>query len=112
MTATKSKVVKHVSQEAENFIKGLYVVQESNTARKTDCSKSNMSRYFVTVFFKYCNKILFTRKNLSLFEQGTMSHIIVTMKIDNEQITSVRKAGLTIYESLLLGTQKSVRCLY
>ena len=41
-----------------------------------------------------------------------MSHIIVTMKIDNEQITSVRKAGLTIYESLLLGTQKSVRCLY
>ena len=37
-----------------------------------------MSRYFVTVlfFFQYCNKILFTRKNLSLFEQGTMSTVI------------------------------------
>ena len=51
MTATKTKEVKRVKQEAENFIKGLYVVQESNTGRKTDCSKSNMSRYFVTVFF-------------------------------------------------------------
>ena len=26
-----------------------HVVQESNTGRKTDCSKSNISRYFVTV---------------------------------------------------------------
>ena len=51
MTATKTKEVKRVKQEAENFIKGLYVVQESNTRRKTDCSKSNTSRYFVTVFF-------------------------------------------------------------
>ena len=64
-------------QGAEKFIKGLYVVQESNTARKRDCSKSNMSRYFVTVFFSTVIKFLiFTRKNLSLFEQGTMSTII------------------------------------
>ena len=47
----KAKEVKRVSQGAENFIKGPYVVQESNTGRKADCSKSNMSRYFVTVFF-------------------------------------------------------------
>ena len=40
-----------MNKEAENFIKRLYVVQESNTGRKTDCSKSNMSRYFGTVFF-------------------------------------------------------------
>ena len=39
-------------------------------------------------------------------------HIIMTMKIDSLQITSVRKAGLTIYETLWLGTQKSVRCPY
>ena len=44
MTATKS-------QGSETLLTGgrkLYVVQESNTGRKTDCSKSNMSRYFVT----------------------------------------------------------------
>ena len=70
-------LLKRVLQGAEKFIKGLYVVQESNTGRKRDCSKSNMSGYFVTVFFfKYCNKILFTGKNLSSFEQGTMSTII------------------------------------
>ena len=50
MTATKTKEVKRVKQEAENFIKGLYVVQESNTGKKRDCSKSNVSLYFVTVF--------------------------------------------------------------
>ena len=47
MTGTKS-------QGNEMCVTGgrkLYVVQESNTGRKTDCSKSNMSRYFVTVFF-------------------------------------------------------------
>ena len=47
MTGTKS-------QGSETCVTGgrkLYVVQESNTGRKTDCSKSNMSRYFVTVFF-------------------------------------------------------------
>ena len=73
----KAKEVKRVLQGAEKFIKGLYVVQESNTGRKRDCSKSNMSGYFVTVFFfTYCNKILFTGKNLSLFKQGTMSTVI------------------------------------
>ena len=70
-----------MKQEAENFIEGLYKQQESNTGRKTDrlkdCSKSNLSRYFVTVlFFQYGKKQLFTRKNLSLFEQGAMSTII------------------------------------
>ena len=39
-------------------------------------------------------------------------HIILTMKIDSVQITSVRKAGLTIYASLVLEAQKSVRCPY
>ena len=42
------------SQGSEKCVTGgrkLYVVQESNSGRKTDCSKSNMSRYFVTVFF-------------------------------------------------------------
>ena len=48
--------MKRVKQEAENFIEGLYEEQESNTGRKTDCSKSNMSRYFVTVFFSTENE--------------------------------------------------------
>ena len=39
------------NRRQKQFRKGLYVVQESNTGRKIDCSKSNMSRYFVTVFF-------------------------------------------------------------
>ena len=40
--------------------------------------------------------------------------MIVTIKIDSVKVTSVRKAGLTIYDhdSCLLGTQKSVRCPY
>ena len=38
--------------------------------------------------------------------------MIVRMKIDSAQITSVRKAGLTIYGNLSFGTQKSVRCPY
>ena len=40
-----------------------YVVQESNTRRKL-------------LFFQYRNEILFTRKNLSLFEQGTIGPFI------------------------------------
>ena len=36
----------------------------------------------------------------------------ITMKIDTAQLTSVRKAGLTMYESLSLGTQKRARCPY
>ena len=50
-------------QGEEKFIKGLYIVQESNTGRKRDCSKSNMSRYFVTVFcflgtvIKFCSPV-------------------------------------------------------
>ena len=38
--------------------------------------------------------------------------MIVTIKIDSVKVTSVRKAGLTIYDhdSCRLGTQKSVRC--
>ena len=36
----------------------------------------------------------------------------MTMEIDSAQITSVRKAELTMYESLSLWTQKSVRCPY
>ena len=58
---------------------------------------------------------MLTRRNLSLFEQGTMPTIstsIVTMKIGSAQITSVRKAGLTMYESLSLRTQQSVCCPY
>ena len=34
------------------------------------------------------------------------------MKVDSAQISSVRKAGLAIYESLWRGTQLSVRCPY
>ena len=61
----------------KTFNKRLNVEQESNTGGKKDCSKSNVSRYLVTVFFfTYCNKILFTSKNLSLFKQGTMSTVI------------------------------------
>ena len=61
-----------------------------------------------------CNKILFTRKNVIIWTGHNVYnyHIIVTMKIDSVQITSVRKAGLTIYESMWLGTQESVRCPY
>ena len=38
--------------------------------------------------------------------------MIVTIKIDSVKVTSVRKAGLMIYDhdSCRLGTQKSVRC--
>ena len=34
---------------------------------------------------------------------------MVTVKIDSAQINGVRKAGLTVYESVSLGTQRSVR---
>ena len=34
------------------------------------------------------------------------------LKIDSTQVKSVRKAGLTMYASLSLGTQRSVRCPY
>ena len=34
---------------------------------------------------------------------------MVTVKIDNAQINGVRKAGLTVYECVSLGTQRSVR---
>ena len=53
------------------------MVQESNTGRKTGYSKSNMSRYFVTVFF-FSTVIKFYSpvKKRPLFEQGTMSTII------------------------------------
>ena len=46
----------------------------------------------------------------SLVESAIIT--ILTMKIDSVQITSVRKAGLTIYASLVLEAQKSVRCPY
>ena len=36
----------------------------------------------------------------------------MAVAIDSVQINSVRKAGLTMYKSLSLGTQKSVRCPY
>ena len=36
---------------------------------------------------------------------------IVSMTINSVQVNSVRKAGLTIYESLSLGTRKGVRCM-
>ena len=70
-----------------------------------------MSRYLAADF---SNKIILTQRNLSLFEQGAMSRfgIIVTMEIDSAQIASVHKAGLTMYESLSLRTQKSVCCPY
>ena len=44
-----------MQQEAENFIKGLYVVQESNTGRKTDCSKSNM--FFFSTVIKFYSPV-------------------------------------------------------
>ena len=34
---------------------------------------------------------------------------MATVKIDSAQINGVRKAGLTVYESVSLGTQRSVR---
>ena len=34
------------------------------------------------------------------------------MKIDSAQINSVRKVELTVYKSLSLGTQRSIRCPY
>ena len=88
MTGTKS-------QGNETCVTGgrkLYSTR-ANTGRKTDCSKSNMSRYFVTVFF-FSTVIKFSSYNVYNY------HIIVIMKIDSMQITSVRKEGLTIYESL------------
>ena len=58
MTATKS-------QGSETCVTGgrkLYVVQESNTERKIKICHAALLLFFV----QYCNKILFTRKNLSL----------------------------------------------
>ena len=65
-----------MQHEAENFIKGLYVVQESNTGRKTDCSKSSCHATLLLLFFSTVRKINSPVKNLSLFEQGTMSTVI------------------------------------
>ena len=50
-TARSKQTTSMCNRRQKTFSKGLHVVQESNTGRKTDCSKSNMSRYFVTVFF-------------------------------------------------------------
>ena len=44
-------------QGAEKFIKGLYVVQESNTGRKTDCSKSSCHATLLLLFFSTVRKI-------------------------------------------------------
>ena len=41
-----------------------------------------------------------------------LDKIFERLKIDSAQTNLVRKAGLTMPESLLLGTQKSVRCPY
>ena len=52
---------------------------------------------------------------MSLFDRGYTVlnwHIIMTVTIDSVQKNSVLKAGLRMYKSLLLGTQKSVRCPY
>ena len=53
------------SQGNETCVTGgrkLYVVQESNTERKIKICHAALLLFFV----QYCNKILFTRKNLSL----------------------------------------------
>ena len=59
-TVTETK-----SQGNETCVTGgrkLYVVQESNTERKIKICHAALLLFFV----QYCNKILFTRKNLSL----------------------------------------------
>ena len=73
-----------------------------------------MSRYFVTVFFSTVIKFYSPVKICHYLNRVQCLQLsrIVTMIIGSVQITSVRKAGLTIYESLWLGTQKSVRCRY
>ena len=49
-------------------------IQGSNSRRKADLSKPNMSRYFAAVFFTV-KKIVLTHRNLSLFEQRSISTI-------------------------------------
>ena len=46
VTATKSQGSETWETGSENFIEGLYKEQESNTGRKTDCSKSNLLLFF------------------------------------------------------------------
>ena len=85
-TAKKNKKVKlwcrHNRQKT--------TVQGSNTERKTD--RSNMSRHFVRSF---SSKIILTRINLSLFEQGTLC-LQVAHSCDNEN----RENGQCVYNHM------------
>ena len=47
-----------------------------------------------------------------LLEELNIRQTLRKLKIDSTQIKSFRKVGLTMYESLSLGTQRSVRCPY
>ena len=86
-------------------------LQGSNTGRKTNRS----------MLPSFSSKIVLTRRNISLFEQGTLclqlAHNYDNENTENRQcaynhMQPVRKAGLTMTKVLSLGTQKSVRCPY
>ena len=72
------------------------------------------------VIFCYCfftvKKVVLNHRNLSLFEQRSISTISKWLWLGKWKVggkpVSVGKAGLTIYKSLWLGTQKSVRGPY
>ena len=51
MTATKTKEVKRVKQEAENFIKGLYVVQEGQTSEERQTVQNQIRHATLLLFF-------------------------------------------------------------
>ena len=51
MTATKTKEVKRVKQEAENFIKGLYVVQEGQTPEERQTVQNQIRHATLLLFF-------------------------------------------------------------
>ena len=58
--------------------------------------------YYPVEIFHYLNRVQFLQLSPAVIH-------MVTVKIDNAQINGVRKAGLTVYESVSLGTQRSVR---
>ena len=77
---------------------------------KKDCLiKIKLARYFAVSFF-FSNKIVLTYSDLELFEQGSLYAVSTWLWQGNRQcearwpvVTSVHKAGLTIYEIFWLG---------
>ena len=78
MTASKSQGNKTcVCNRRQKTLLKDYTEYKSQTPEERQTVQNQICHATLLLFFfKYCNKILFTHKSLSLFEQGTMSTII------------------------------------